>query len=299
MQMISDELKTRYGGKVYKLSLQSGCTCPNRDGTKGVGGCSFCSEGGSGDFAAPLLPIPEQIRIAREKVEAKFPKGSTKRLYIAYFQSFTNTYGAPERLEALFRQAMEPDEILGISIGTRPDCQPEEMVQLLALLIRVMPVWVELGLQTVLEQSAVLFNRVYGLDEFEAAYRRLKAAGLYTVLHMIVGLPGETEEDILETARFIGALDPHPDGIKIQLLHVLRGTRLAEQYAQEPFHILTLEEYCDLVVKILRILPEDITIHRLTGDGPKRLLIEPKWSGDKKRVLNTMRACLREAGLES
>lgn len=289
MMTVSDYLKNKYGCKVYKLSLQTGCTCPNRDGSKGTGGCIFCSEGGSGDFAAPLLSIDEQIELAKEKVIAKFPKGSSDHRYIAYFQSYTNTYGTVDELEAIFMQAISHEEIVGISIGTRCDCLSEDIMDMIVRLNAIKPVWIELGLQTSSEETAKLINRCYTLSEFEDGYQRLKENGIYTVIHMIVGLPGESNETILNTARYIGSLDPVPDGIKIQLLHVLKNTRLAQMYESEPFHILTLEEYCDLVRDILEILPDEITIHRLTGDGPKRLLIEPKWSADKKRVINTLR----------
>ncbi len=289
MNTVSDYLKTKYGCKVYKLSLQTGCTCPNRDGTKGTGGCIFCSEGGSGDFAAPLLSIDEQIELAKQRVIAKLPKTSSGHRFIAYFQSYTNTYGRVDDLEPLFMQAMSHDDIVGISIATRPDCLPDDIMDMIVRLNAIKPVWAELGLQTSREDTAKLINRCYTLDEFENGYRRLKENGIYTVIHMIVGLPGESNEDILNTARYIGSLNPVPDGIKIQLLHVLKNTRLAQMYEDEPFHILTLEEYCALVKDILDILPDDITIHRLTGDGPKRLLIEPKWSADKKRVMNTLK----------
>lgn len=290
MITVSDYLKNKYGCKVYKLSLQTGCTCPNRDGTKGIGGCIFCSEGGSGDFASPLVSVDEQIALAKKRVDDKFPKGTCDRRYIAYFQSFTNTYGSVDVLEPIFVQALSHDEIVGISVATRPDCLPDDIMKMLVRLNAVKPVWVELGLQTSSDDTARLINRCYSLKEFEDGYRRLKENGLYTVIHMIVGLPGETEDTILNTARYIGDLTPVPDGIKIQLMHVLRGTKLAQMYEERPFHIPTLEEYCDTVRKILDILPEDITIHRLTGDGPKRLLVAPMWSADKKRVINTMRS---------
>ncbi|MBR5360399.1 MAG: TIGR01212 family radical SAM protein [Lachnospiraceae bacterium] len=292
MITVSDYLKNKYGCKVYKLSLQTGCTCPNRDGTKGTGGCIFCSEGGSGDFAAPLLPIDEQIELAKRRVDDKFPKGTSDRRYIAYFQSFTNTYGSVKELEPLFMQALSHDEIVGISIATRPDCLPDDIMDMLIRLNAVKPVWVELGLQTSSEETARLINRCYTLKEFENGYRRLKENGIYTIIHMIVALPGETEEIILNTARYIGSLSPLPDGVKIQLLHVLRGTKLAQMYEDNPFDLPTLEEYCGIVRKILDILPESITIHRLTGDGPKRLLVAPLWSADKKKVINTMRSVI-------
>ena len=292
MITISDYLKNKYGCKVYKLSLQTGCTCPNRDGSKGTGGCIFCSEGGSGDFAAPLLSIDEQIELAKKRVDDKFPKGASDRRYIAYFQSFTNTYGSVDELEPMFKKAMSYDEIVGISIATRPDCLSDDIMDMLVRLNAVKPVWVELGLQTSSEETARLINRCYTLKEFEDGYRRLKENGIYTVIHMIVGLPGETEKMILNTARYIGDLNPIPDGIKIQLMHVLRGTKLAQMYEDRPFPLPTLEEYCDIVGKILDILPDDITVHRLTGDGPKRILIAPLWSADKKKVINTMRSAL-------
>ena len=292
MITVSDYLKNKYGCKVYKLSLQTGCTCPNRDGSKGTGGCIFCSEGGSGDFAAPLLSIDEQIELAKKRVDDKFPKGTSDRRYIAYFQSFTNTYGSVDELEPMFVKALSYDEIVGISIATRPDCLPDDIMDMLIRLNAVKPVWVELGLQTSSEETARLINRCYTLREFEDGYRKLKENGIYTVIHMIAGLPGENEEMILNTARYIGSLNPVPDGIKIQLMHVLRGTKLAQMYEDRPFPLPTLEEYCDIVGKILDILPDDITVHRLTGDGPKRILIAPLWSADKKKVINTMRSAL-------
>ncbi len=292
MITVSDMLLEKYGCKVYKLALQTGCTCPNRDGTKGYGGCIFCSEGGSGDFASPNISIDEQIELAKGRVISKFPKRSKDHRYIAYFQSFSNTYDRPDRLEPLFMQAIGHDEIVGLSIATRPDCLPPETLEMLIRLNGIKPVWVELGLQTASAQTAKLINRCYELAEFEEAHAKLKENNICTVVHMIVGLPGESEEDILNTARYIRDLSPVPDGIKIQLLHILKGTRLALMYEKDPFHILTLDEYCSLVKKILDILPENIVVHRLTGDGPKRLLIEPEWSADKKCVMNTLRKYL-------
>ena len=290
-KMLSEALRERFGTKVYKLSLSSGCTCPNRDGTIGTGGCTFCSEGGSGEFAAPFLPVDEQIRLARARVDGKFPAKIpvSERKYIAYFQSFTNTYGEPERLRALYEETIRRPEIAALSIGTRPDCLPADILQMLEELNRIKPVWVELGLQTIHERTAEAVHRGYSLPAFEDAVKKLKAIGAEVIVHVILGLPGESREDMLETVRFLSGMDPRPDGIKLQQLQILRGTQLAEQFRQSPFHVMDLEEYCALIRDCLEILPDDIVIHRLTGDGPKKLLIAPKWSADKKRVLNTMR----------
>ena len=290
-KMLSEALRERFGTKVYKLSLSSGCTCPNRDGTIGTGGCTFCSEGGSGEFAAPFLPVDEQIRLARARVDGKFPAKIpvSERKYIAYFQSFTNTYGEPERLRALYEETIRHPEIAALSIGTRPDCLPADILQMLEELNRIKPVWVELGLQTIHERTAEAVHRGYSLPAFEDAVKKLKAIGAEVIVHVILGLPGESREDMLETVRFLSGMDPRPDGIKLQQLQILRGTQLAEQFRQSPFHVMDLEEYCALIRDCLEILPDDIVIHRLTGDGPKKLLIAPEWSADKKRVLNTMR----------
>ena len=290
-KMLSEALRERFGTKVYKLSLSSGCTCPNRDGTIGTGGCTFCSEGGSGEFAAPFLPVDEQIRLARARVDGKFPAKIpvSERKYIAYFQSFTNTYGEPERLRALYEETIRRPEIAALSIGTRPDCLPADILQMLEELNRIKPVWVELGLQTIHERTAEAVHRGYSLPAFEDAVKKLKAIGAEVIVHVILGLPGESREDMLETVRFLSGMDPRPDGIKLQQLQILRGTQLAEQFRQSPFHVMDLEEYCALIRDCLEILPDDIVIHRLTGDGPKKLLIAPEWSADKKRVLNTMR----------
>lgn len=294
---LSDYFKSTYHTKVYKLALSSGCSCPNRDGTLGTGGCIFCSEGGSGDFAAPFSPLPEQIAFAKEKVAGKFSKSIAleDRRYFAYFQSYTNTYGDPHRLEKLYREVLAEPDILGVSIGTRPDCISDEMLEILARLNREKPVWVELGLQTIHEKTARRIKRGYELSVFDENYRRLKAAGLTVIVHVILGLPDETKEDMMETVSYLGDRLSPGDGVKLQLLHVLAGTQLAREYEAAPFHILTLEEYTDLVVSALQILPEEIVIHRITGDGPKSLLIEPKWSADKKRVLNTLNRAIAEA----
>ena len=284
MRRLNDVLQAQYGEKVYKLSLSSGCTCPNRDGTCGVGGCTFCSEGGSGDFAAPLAPLSEQIEDAKARIRSK----TDARKFIAYFQSYTNTYGDVRRLEALYTEAITRPEIVALSLGTRPDCLGADVMAMLGRLNRIKPVWVELGLQTVHERTAEAFHRGYPLSVFENGCRALKAAGLTVIVHVIFSLPGETREDMLDTVRYLAALDPPPDGVKLQMLHVLRGTELGRQYAAEPFPLLTLEEYADLIAESLRILPADTVVHRLTGDAPGKLLIAPEWTRNKKRVLNTI-----------
>ena len=284
---LSTYWKEKFGGKVYKLSLQSGCTCPNRDGSIGRGGCIFCSEGGSGDFAAHYAPIQEQITEARKRVDHKFPKGA-QPMYMAYFQSYTNTYGNVDRLRSLYLETIQLPEIVGISIGTRPDCLPIEMLEMLSELNQIKPVTVELGLQTVHKSSADYIRRGYDLEVFEKAYQDLSNRGIEVVVHVILGLPGESREDMLETIDYLARLQPTLPGIKLQLLHILEGTQLAEDYRRNPFPVFTMEEYTDLVVECLKHLPKETVVHRLTGDGPKSLLIEPKWSGDKKKVLNLL-----------
>ena len=284
MRMLSEALREQYGEKVYKLSLSAGCTCPNRDGTAGEGGCVFCSAGGSGDFAAQLAPIEEQIAEARARIARK----TDAKKFIAYFQSFTNTYGDPERLEALYRQTLERPEIVALSLGTRPDCLGPEIMDMLRRLNEIKPVWVELGLQTAHDETAARMNRCYPLAVFTDAYRRLKAAGLTVIVHLIFGLPGENREDMLNTVRFVAGLTPAVDGVKLQMLHVLKGTTLGAQYEAAPFPLLTLEEYADLIAESVRILPETTVLHRLTGDAPGPLLLAPEWTRNKKRVLNTI-----------
>ena len=290
MRRISDELKRQYGGKVLKLSLSSGCTCPTRDGTKGYGGCSFCSEGGSGEFAADPGCVENQLEEAKKLVDHKFPASlpPEKRRYIAYFQSFTNTYGNRERLEKLYTEVISRPEIVILSIGTRPDCLGEDIVSMLKRLNGIKPVWVELGLQTMHESTAKAFGRGYSLDVFEDALSRLKAAGLTVIVHVILGLPNETREDMLATVRYLAGLREKPDGIKLQMLQILKGSRMAGEYAEHPFPLMSMEEYTDLVADCVKLLPEEMVIHRLTGDPPKRLLIAPAWCADKKRVLNML-----------
>ena len=283
-------LRRRYGQKVYKLALSSGCSCPNRDGTLGSRGCIFCD--GAGAFAE-AGDIPQQIASAKTRVAAK---AGPHPLYIAYFQSFTNTYAPPERLCALYTAAMAPPEVVILSVATRPDCLPEPVVSLLAELNRSKPVWVELGLQTIHPQSAAYIRRGYGLPIFDDAVERLKTAGLGVVVHQILGLPGETEDMMAATARYIGASGA--DGVKFHLLHVLRGTDLADDWAAGKFSCMDPDAYIAALEACLRVIPREMVVHRLTGDGAKRDLLAPLWSGDKKRVLNAIRAAFLRDDLE-
>ena len=297
IRTLSDYCKEKFGTKVYRLSLSTGCSCPNRDGRAGRGGCSFCSEGGSGEFATKVKPVEVQIEEAKDRVKSKFPKDIKEedKKYIAYFQSFTNTYGDVDRLGGIFRTAVLRDEIAAISIGTRPDCLEGDMLALLDELNKIKPVWIELGLQTIHEDSAKAFNRGYSLPVFNKAYIELKKRNIEVIVHVILGLQGETDKDMYETVRYLANLSPKLDGIKLHLLHILKNTRLEREYREKPFKILSLDEYTEILINCLRILPESVVIHRMTGDGDKRLLVEPLWSADKKRVLNTINKAIREA----
>ncbi len=283
---LSQHYREKFGCKVYKLAIDGGFTCPNRDGTVGTGGCIFCSGAGSGDFAAHGENITQQLEKAKEKVAFKNKGGK----YVTYFQSFTNTYGPIEKLERIFRQAMAPEEIVGLSIGTRPDCLPQKTVDLLAELNKIKPISVELGLQTVHPQTVVYIRRGYETDVYFDAVRRLKAAGLEVVTHIILGLPGETKEMMLQTTRAV--IDAGSDGIKFQLLHVLRGTDLAKDFAAGKFQCLTLPEYAHILKACLALVPQQVVVHRITGDGAKKDLIAPLWSADKKKVLSFLQEFL-------
>ncbi len=281
MIMLSDHYRQTFGCKVYKLSLDGGFTCPNRDGTLGTGGCIFCSEKGSGEFAEGSCgSISRQLERARERVRGKNREGK----YIAYFQSFTNTYAPVAVLEQRYREAIAPEDIVGLAVATRPDCLPEEVVALLARINRIKPVSVELGLQTVHENTARYLRRGYPTAVYLDAVKRLKAAGLEVVTHIILGLPGETEEMMMETTR--QAVAAGTDGVKFHLLHVLRGTDLEQEYLRGRVEPLSLERYGQILKACISCLPEHIIVHRITGDGAKRDLIAPAWSADKKRVLN-------------
>ena len=277
-------LRERFGEKVYKLALDGGMSCPNRDGSLGRGGCIFCSAGGSGEFAqGRCATVAEQLERAKGRIRSK----TGAEQFIAYFQSYTNTYAPVEYLETLFTEAISEPSVAALSIGTRPDCLPDEVVELLARLNRRKPVWVELGLQTIHADTARLIRRGYGLSVYEDAVARLKDAGLTVIVHVILGLPGETREQMLQTIDYLGG-DHRPDGVKLQLLHVLEGTDLAQLWRAGLVRVMEPEEYYDLLCECLRRLPPDMVIHRLTGDGPKRILLAPLWTGDKKRVLNDL-----------
>ncbi len=290
MRFLTDVLKREYGEKVYKLSLSSGCTCPNRDGNIGTGGCAFCSEGGSGEFAAKAETIDLQIEEAKERIRRK----TDAERFIAYFQSYTNTYGDVDELAELYESVICREDIAILSIATRPDCLGDEVLRMLKRLNAIKPVWVELGLQTMHDRTAAAMNRGYLLPVFEEALGKLKSAGTEVIVHVIFGLPGETREDMLETVRYLAGLHPGPDGIKMQMLNILKGSTLGKQYEAHPFPLLSLEEYTDLIAESIRILPENMVIHRMTGDGPGNLLIAPDWVRNKKKVLNTIHRKLRE-----
>ncbi len=272
-----------FGDKVYKISLNAGMTCPNRDGTIDTRGCIFCSAGGSGDFAAdPHTSITSQIDSGIRLVSSKYKGGK----YIAYFQAFTNTYAPVDRLRNIFYCAVRDPRIVGLSVATRPDCLEPEKIELLTEINRLKPVWVELGLQTIDEAAAQYIRRGYPLSVYEDALTRLKAACLPVVTHIIVGLPHVTHESHTACAKYLAGLHPH--GVKLQLLHVLKGTDLADEYASGKFEILSAEEYVSAIVDMIELLPEDMVIYRITGDGPRKLLIAPMWSTDKKKILNSV-----------
>ena len=308
---VDSYIEGKYGYKMYKLALNGNMTCPNRDGKVGNRGCIFCSQGGSGDFAAdPNLTITEQIEEARILVSAKMKKTyvigddsynlsdtdtcvvsmTEKPQYIAYFQAYTNTYAPIEHLRRIFYEAINDPCIAILSIATRPDCLEKEVLDLLRELNQIKPVWVELGLQTMHESTANFIKRGYPLKTFDTAVANLKKIGVEIIVHLILGLPGEDENMILETIDYI-ATKPI-NGVKLQLLHVLKGTQLAKYLST--LKLLTMEEYTDLVIKCIERLPQEIVIHRITGDGPKGILLAPLWSRDKKTVINTINHKMKE-----
>ena len=287
MKMLSEHYREKFGCKAYKLSLDGGFTCPNRDGTLDTRGCIFCSAAGGGEFAAGCCgDISRQLENAMERVKDKNKGGK----YIAYFQSFTNTYAPVETLRKLYREAIAPDYIVGLSIGTRPDCLGDDVVALLTEINAVKPVSVELGLQTVHPDTVRYIRRGYDTAVYFDAVKRLKAAGIDVVTHIILGLPGETEEMMVETTR--QAVAAGTDGVKFHLLHVLRGTDLEKDFLAGKFVALSLEEYGNILKACISVLPEHIIIHRITGDGAKKDLVAPAWSADKKRVLNYLKKML-------
>lgn len=288
MKTVNEYLKETFGEKVYKIAIDGGFTCPNRDGTKGARGCIFCSGAGSGDFAESRnKSITEQIEDGKRKVALKKPGK-----YIAYFQAFTNTYAPIEELRTKFYEAVNHPDIVAISIATRPDCLPDDVIALLEELNRIKPVWIELGLQTIHESTAKYIRRGYELKEFDSAVEKLAAIGIpQIIVHVILGLPGETEGMMLETVKYV--VESKANGIKLQLLHVLRGTDLAREYEEGKFETFEMEEYLSLVKRCVDIIPEEMVIHRLTGDGAKKDLIAPLWSANKKRVLNALNLLVR------
>lgn len=278
-------LQERFGRKIYKLALDGGFTCPTRDGTLGTGGCIFCA-GGSGDFAIPVhADVNAAIETAKLLLAGKGAEG-----YIAYFQSYTGTYAPLDDLKKLYDPIVQRDDIAAISIGTRPDCLSDDIIDYLGRLNQTKPVWIELGLQTIHESTAAYIRRGYSLPVYERAVRKLKAKQIEVITHMILGLPGETPEMMRQTAEYIGNIGS--DGIKFQLLHVLKGTDLAKDYEDGKFQVLSLDEYIAILMDCIEAIPEQMIVHRLTGDGSKRDLIAPLWSGDKKRVLNAINTAL-------
>lgn len=276
-------LKDKFGQKVYKISLDGGFTCPNRDGTIDTRGCIFCSKGGSGDFAQNRdLSITEQIESGKKRVEKKIKSGK----YIAYFQAFTNTYAPVEILRAKYSEAINHPDIVALSIATRPDCLGDDVIELLDEMNKIKPVFVELGLQTIHSESAKYIRRGYSLEVYNEAVKKLKSISVNIVVHIILGLPNESEEDMLESVKYV--CQSQIDGIKLQLLHIIAGTDLAKDYEKGLFKTLEFDEYVELIAKCVAIIPKNIVIHRLTGDGAKKDLIAPLWSADKKRVLNAI-----------
>ncbi|MBO4888008.1 MAG: TIGR01212 family radical SAM protein [Firmicutes bacterium] len=284
VKLLSDYLKETFGCKVYKIALDGGFTCPVRDGTLDTRGCIFCSAGGSGEFASSRdLSVTEQIERGKQKVAAKITDGK----YIAYFQAYTGTYAPVEKLEKLFTEAIYHPDIAALSVATRPDCLPEEVLDLLSRLNRIKPVWIELGLQTVHAETARYIRRGYDLPVYDRAVRELRQREIEVITHVILGLPGETKEDMLETVRYV--VSSGATGIKLQLLHILKGTDLAKEYEAGKVRVLGEDEYLDILKDCVRLIPDSVVIHRLTGDGDKKLLIAPLWSADKKHVLNRIK----------
>lgn len=291
MLTANEYYRARFGGKVYRISLNGGMTCPNRDGTIGTGGCIFCSRGGSGEFAASaLLPVAEQLAAAKKKVAAKLPKQKKSFAgYLAYFQAFTNTYAPVPYLRQIFSEALSDPETIGLSVATRPDCLSSECIALLAELNRKKPVYVELGLQTIHEETARFLRRGYPLTVYDDAVSRLHTAGFPVITHIILGLPKETPADMAQTVSHV--VNGRVHGIKLQLLHILEDTDLADYYRSAPlseFACMTLDSYTKILCSLLPLIPEETVLYRITGDGPKKTLIAPAWSADKKNVLNAL-----------
>ena len=288
MRTLSQHYREKFGCKVYKLSIDGGFSCPNRDGTLGTKGCIFCNETGSGDFATRCGSITGQLQEAKKWVEKKNRGGK----YIAYFQAFTNTYAPAETLRSCYLEAVAPEEIVGLAVGTRPDCLGEEVMAVLKEIHAIKPVTVELGLQTIHEASVSYIRRSYVNQDYFDAVRRLKETGIEVVTHIILGLPGETAPMAAETTR--AAIRAGTDGVKFHLLHVLKDTDLEKDYLDGKFQCLTMEQYGDWLCACMKEVPDHVTVHRITGDGAKRNLVAPLWSADKKRVLNYLNKRLTE-----
>lgn len=285
---VNKYLSEKFGEKVYKLSLNAGLTCPNRDGTLSTGGCIFCSEGGSGDFAVSGTDIYQQIEDAKKLISAK----TNCRKFIAYFQAYTNTYGPIDYLRKIFTEAINHPDIVVLSIATRCDCIDENVLDLLIELNKIKPVWIEMGLQSIHPQTLELIRCGYTFDQFKKTTSLLSDAGIDVIAHIILGLPSETKSMMIDSVSQVCQLPIK--GIKISLLHVLKNTVLADMYHANPWPMMTLDEYCLLVVECLKVIPSHVIVHRITGDGPRNLLIEPKWSTDKKRILNTINHLLAD-----
>ena len=285
---LNSYLKNKFGCKVYKLAIDGGFTCPNRDGTLGTRGCIFCSRGGSGEFAeSKEKSVTQQIDDGKKRVEKKIKDGK----YIAYFQAFTNTYAPVCKLKSLYAEAINHPDIVALSIGTRPDCLGDDVLELLDEMNKIKPVFVELGLQTIHENTAQYIRRGYPLEVYDKAVDDLHKIGINVVTHLIIGLPGESEQDILQSVEYVCQ---KTDGIKLQLLHILEGTDLADEYRECKVDVLSLEEYTSIIKHCVEIIPDNVVIHRLTGDGAKKDLIAPLWSADKKHVLNTINKAIGE-----
>lgn len=296
---LNQYLRERFGCKVYKISINGGFTCPNRDGTIDTRGCIFCSGYGSGDFAEDAsFSISEQIERGKCRVEKKMSGGNSTEhgqphgKYIAYFQAFTNTYAPVEKLRSMYKEAIGHEEVVALSIATRPDCLPDDVLELLWEMNNIKPVWVELGLQTIHEKSAEYIRRGYPLSTYDEAVKKLCDRNIEVITHVILGLPGETRNEMLETVRYVG--ESGVSGIKLQLLHVIEGTDLAKDYKKGLFECMSMDDYIELIYDCIKILPDDIIIHRMTGDGAKKTLVAPLWSADKKRVLNTLKRKLSD-----
>lgn len=286
------ELKNTFREKLYKIPLNGGMTCPNRDGHAGIGGCIFCSSQGSGDFAGnAAVSITGQLAKGKADLRTKRPVHS----FIAYFQAFTNTYAPIEYLEKIFTEAVTDPDVKILSVATRPDCLGKDVVELLARLNSIKPVWVELGLQTIHPDTAAFIRRGYPLEVFDQAVRKLRAAGITVIVHVILYLPGESEHMMLQTLQYLNHSDIQ--GIKLQMLHILRNTDLASFYETAPFHLPEMDEYIRFLGTCLSVLRPETVIHRLTGDGPKDLLIAPLWTSAKRTVLNQLHRYLKENDL--